>query len=417
MSIAAQEFSVQGRTQLQPQTSDQSVHIGFPEGTAFSSSWRLLTGNLERLLQIRWFASNGMRSNYNSANRNDEGSSEAKRIAAEQTQARLEQSTLSGVDVNRAYLPLRSQPREVSAKSQGYRQPNNQDLNQENTLSRHQAIQLKLPKFRQLTSLPNKTYCDAAVVKSADCGSDSQGNLCSERYVHIAMTLDVNYLRGSMAVSLTTFSSFACFKWVHQLKVVPSLCVSDVSPTLDCLDLFGVSLSGSIWPGFWSPQYLSPCLDEFCFRQLSVQNIIKFAYVTESVSILYIILVYSLNYCMQAIYSILLHAACPSNIRFHFVATDGKVSLIYSAVLVFCPRTGEYVVPAQIWWISGPLSFELLTFAWPLACRRSWRRWWPMHFPSCSFRHTPLMRSQWSIEFHMQWGMRWRYEFSISLSG
>jgi hypothetical protein len=93
--------------------------------------------------------------------------------------------------------------------------------------SRHeQSTKLKLPKFRKLTSVPDKTHYDDCSHKKVDCGSDL-GSLCSDHFVHIAMTLDVNYLRGSMA----------------------------------------------------------------------------------------------------AIYSILLHADCPSNIRFHFIATKGKEEL------------------------------------------------------------------------------------------
>jgi hypothetical protein len=70
--------------------------------------------------------------------------------------------------------------------------------------SRHEgSTKLKLPKFRKLTSVPNKTHCDDCSHKKVDCGSDL-GNLCSDHFVHIAMTLDVNYLRGSMAVLFLT---------------------------------------------------------------------------------------------------------------------------------------------------------------------------------------------------------------------
>jgi hypothetical protein len=66
--------------------------------------------------------------------------------------------------------------------------------------SRHeQSTKLKLPKFRKLTSVPDKTHYDDCSHKKVDCGSDL-GSLCSDHFVHIAMTLDVNYLRGSMAV-------------------------------------------------------------------------------------------------------------------------------------------------------------------------------------------------------------------------
>lgn len=71
--------------------------------------------------------------------------------------------------------------------------------------SRHErSTKLKLPKFRKLTSVPDKTHCDDCSHKKVDCGSDL-GSLCSDHFVHIAMTLDVNYLRGSMAVFFWLF--------------------------------------------------------------------------------------------------------------------------------------------------------------------------------------------------------------------
>lgn len=88
---------------------------------------------------------------------------------------------------------------------------------------------------------------------------------------------------------------------------------------------------------FWLFQPIPPLLSDFCLVQLRVFPFLHCSYhLQECTSHAHFIdrfrsvCVWGLilhELLLQAIYSILLHADCPSNIRFHFIATKGKVML------------------------------------------------------------------------------------------
>lgn len=283
-SIAAQEYSFEVsssssktlNSKLHHHLFEQTVYISFAFGptisSSISSSWGFISGNIGSILKCRWcsftarsgtqvalvrpsdtFQEDTMAANQTpmqldriacpavaqAADADIFQSSGSKKVEASMMMTEMVDQQPSGKDMTFCPQPIMmlsdSQTHGVFLQAQ-VKAEEEQELQVEGLFSREagahvtsrheQSTKLKLPKFRKLTSVPDKTHCDDCSHKKVDCGSDL-GNLCSDHFVHIAMTLDVNYLRGSMA----------------------------------------------------------------------------------------------------AIYSILLHADCPSNIRFHFIATKGKEEL------------------------------------------------------------------------------------------
>ncbi|KAG0627051.1 hypothetical protein M758_2G170500 [Ceratodon purpureus] len=205
VSIAVQDFTVidnTSNTQIQLPV-EQRVHIDLPFRASASSSWNVITDNLGRFFSVRGFDRKYIRSNQSSSTRpvripSHESSLESE-LEAEDLQEFLQPSiqhaTQSSTRSNGGLLSdLISRYNQGMPRSQGFRQ-----LRIQEDLNRKHVTEGQVPTFRKLTSLPNKTCSNASQCRDANCGKESKGNLCSERLVHIAMTLDVNYLRGSMA--------------------------------------------------------------------------------------------------------------------------------------------------------------------------------------------------------------------------
>ncbi|KAG0614822.1 hypothetical protein M758_6G206100 [Ceratodon purpureus] len=220
VSIAAQDFTLVGTTsnaQLQLPV-DQKVHIEIPSQSTATSSWSTVIGKLGRLFGIRRFDPNSIRSNQRSPTRPVKillhGSTSSKQVEVEPSQEHLEPSAQrlihSSIGLNADLLP--------NLIPQSQREPNYQEgLYQKSSSTEQHLAKLGFPKFRKLFLLPNKTCSDANQCNDANCGQEAQRNVCSERSVHIAMTLDVNYLRGSMAAIYSILLHAECSSniWFH----------------------------------------------------------------------------------------------------------------------------------------------------------------------------------------------------------
>nr|PNR62377.1 hypothetical protein PHYPA_000801 [Physcomitrium patens] len=164
LSIAVQDFTVGDTTsKAQPQLPlNQRIYIGFSLKTRGSSSLNVIAEKLGHFFGFRRFNPNSFRS----------------KQRASTTPVKIPSfgSALG--------KPMKTEP------GGEHQQPSAQQATQSSS-------GFKTDLLPNLISNSNKGI--PWLPSNANCGHEAQGSFCNESLVHIAMTLDANYLRGSMA--------------------------------------------------------------------------------------------------------------------------------------------------------------------------------------------------------------------------
>ncbi|XP_024399370.1 probable galacturonosyltransferase-like 3 [Physcomitrium patens] len=221
VSIAAQDFNgVDTTSQTQPQfPAYRRVHTGIPFKTRVSTSWSITTSKLGHFFDVKRFHPKSLRSNQSASTRpvkipeyeSTTGQLLGVESVGEHPHPSVQRAAKSSSRSNIGLLPdLVSYSNEGLPLAQGQRQLKNQERFTKPSSTIEQLEKSQFPRFRKAVSLPNRTCSDASQCIDSNCDNEAQGSFCNERLVHIAMTLDINYLRGSMAAIYSILRHAEC---------------------------------------------------------------------------------------------------------------------------------------------------------------------------------------------------------------